>query len=162
VSCNLAILRNGPGGEKILLPAVLRNSNRMSLDEIESTIRRCRQTPLAELPEVQAIERAKKMPLLAFKYFSFKVRSDARYYQRHFGTYGMSSLLRSGGRSTPQTSVTHVYANTAIAFAPMRIADEPCVVDGQIVPRKILTMTVVGDHHVVDGHDVVFALEELS
>jgi hypothetical protein len=167
ISCNLVILRRGPANERILLPAVLRNSNQRTLAEIDKEIRRFRSTPLAELPEVEAIQRAKQMPLLAMKYFSFKCRSDVDFYKRYFGTYGLSSLLQERGhgriRLSPQYSfLSQIYANTACAFLPLGVGEEPLAVGGEVRVRTVMMMTTVFDHHIVDGHDGLYALEELT
>jgi pyruvate/2-oxoglutarate dehydrogenase complex dihydrolipoamide acyltransferase (E2) component len=167
ISCNLVILRRGPGGEHILLPVILRNSNQLPLAEIEKEIRRFRATPLGELPEVQAIQRAKEMPLLAMKYFSFKCRSDVEFYRRYFGTYGLSSLLQERGRgrirmSQQHSFLTQIYANTASAFIPLGVKEEPLVVGGEVRVRKAMAVSAVFDHHIVDGHDALYALEEFT
>jgi pyruvate/2-oxoglutarate dehydrogenase complex dihydrolipoamide acyltransferase (E2) component len=167
ISCNLVVLRRGPGGERVLLPVVMRDSNQRSLEEINQEIRRYRRTPLAELAEIQAVQRARKMPLAAMKYFSFKCRSDPRFYRKYFGTYGMSSILHDlgGGRvALNQTTgvLSSIYANTAVAFLPTAVSEEARVVGGQVAVRKVLTMTTVVDHHVIDGHDALFALEDLD
>jgi pyruvate/2-oxoglutarate dehydrogenase complex dihydrolipoamide acyltransferase (E2) component len=166
ISCNLVVLRRGEGGERILLPVVLRDSNRLSLEQINQEIRRFRRTPLAELPEVQAIQRSKQMPLVAMKYFSFKCRSDARFYRRYFGTYGLSSILHDSAGKVALNQVTgqltQIYANTAAAFLPTAVAEEARVVAGELRVRKVLTVSTIVDHHLVDGHDALFALEDLT
>ncbi len=166
VSCNLVILRRDPGGERIVLPVVMRDSNRRSLEEINQELLRYRRTPLAELAEIKAIQRAKEMPLVAMKYFSFKCRSDPRFYRRYFGTYGMSSVLHDsgGGRvalNQGRGVLSQAYANTGAAFLPTSVTEEPRVVGGEVRACRMLTMTTMIDHHLIDGHEALFALEEL-
>lgn len=165
ISCNLVILRRTESKESILLPVIMRNSNRRSLVEIQREIRRYRRTPLDQLPEIAAIQKARELPRLATKYFNFKCRSDPAFYRRYFGTYGMSSILHDHRGKIElnkiHASLTQVYVNTAAAFLPSTVTEEPRVIAGEVVARRVLTMTTMIDHHLIDGHEALFALEEL-
>jgi hypothetical protein len=97
--------------------------------------------------------------------FSYKCRSDHRFYRKFFGTYGLSPLLAEGERGVVEHSLgvpTHSVANTCTAFFPAAIADQPRVVDGQVVPRKVMSMMVAIDHYLVDGFDGFRAVHYLS
>ncbi len=157
VRCNLVVTRRGPDGERILLPLVLDRSDALSVEEIQGTIDHHRRAPLDSLPQFHALQRVKRMPRLLLKWFSYKVRSDYRFYQRYFGTYGLSSLA---ARGTTAHSLNAV-ANTGSAFLIGGVQDEPVVQDGAVVPGKVLTVAVVVDHYILDGLDVLEAMTTL-
>ena len=70
----------------ILLPIVLRDSNRMDLEEIHAIVHRHRTAPLGELPQAAALERLKRLPTVALQLVSYLTRSSPRFYERYFGT----------------------------------------------------------------------------
>lgn len=153
IACNLVVMRENERGERMLFPVVIPESNRRSLEEIEETIRRHKETPLDELPQMAAIRRMERLPRVALKYFSYKVRSDWRFYRRYFGTYGLSSLVARGWGGV----AGHTVANTASTFFPGTIAERPCARDGQVMVRQVMHLMLVVDHYLVDGHDVLDA-----
>jgi len=97
--------------------------------------------------------------------FSFLCRSHPRFYRRYFGTYGVSPLLlETEGQVVLEQrgAPTSVLANTATAFLPATVSEEPRYVAGQLVPRKILSVLVAHDHYLVDGHDGYLAARHLA
>ena len=160
VACNLVMLRTADTGERILLPVVIERSDELSLDEIQGVITHHLRTPLGELPQIQALERLKRLPRFVLSLFSYRCRSDHRFYRRFFGTYGLSPLFAEddGGVREGQPGVpTHSISNTCSAFFPSGVADKAVVMDGQVVVRKKLAMMFSADHFLVDGHDILFA-----
>ncbi len=160
ISCNLVIMREAPSGEKVLLPVILRRSDEMTIDAIQEIVVHHQRTPLAELPQLAQMERIKKMPGPLLRLFSFKARSDHRFYLKYFGTYGFSPLLHEDERGVAETSIgvaAHSIANTGAVFFPFALRDKPVVVDGQLGVRKVLAMTLGVDHNIADGYDAVLA-----
>lgn len=164
ICCQLIMLRDGPDGEKILLPILIDRSHELTIEEIQAIILHNQRAPLAELPQVQAIERMKKLPRLIMKWFSYKCRSDHKFYRKYFGTYGLSPLIIEDegvvkehvlGRSG------HIVANVCSAFFPFSVGDQPTVFDGQVVSRKIMSLMFAGDHYLIDGHDLFTAAHYL-
>jgi pyruvate/2-oxoglutarate dehydrogenase complex dihydrolipoamide acyltransferase (E2) component len=151
ISCTLIIARDGPGGEEILLPLNLHDVDTLSVEQIHAIISEHKRKPVGELSQLRAMERVKRTPGLALSWFSYKARSDPDFYLKYFGTYGLSSLLEVGGSTLAISTV----ANTAAAFLPTSLAQRPWVVDGQVVPRWILRMTMVLDHHLIDGGEAL-------
>lgn len=155
VSCTTVVARKGPAGEEILLPLLLRHIDRMSLRDVGNALRDAKTAPLETLPQIAAIERVKKAPLLLLRWFSYKARSDPHFYIRHFGTYGVSSNLAKhhgpvGG---------HTFGNTGCAFLPGTLREVPRVVAGAIVPRWVLHTLFLADHYVLDGADIARGTE---
>jgi pyruvate/2-oxoglutarate dehydrogenase complex dihydrolipoamide acyltransferase (E2) component len=157
IHCTLIVQREGSGGERVLLPVLVRDANTLSLDALEEIIRHHKETPLAELPQAQALARFQRMPRLAMKWFSYKARSDHRFYERYFGAYGLSSLVmpRGSGRSAWSLS------NVATSFFPGTLTDRPVAVRGKVEVRKVLSVLCVFDHYLVDGGDMIAAVEHL-
>jgi hypothetical protein len=150
ISSNMVVQRTGTGGEKILLPLIIRRPEALSLAGIESIIQYHKTAPLEELPQFQAYERLKKLPYWALRFASFKTRSDPRFYLRHYGTYGLSTIYSF---RTPAISGTAV-ANTAIAFLPYGVVPTQGA-DG--TTRRTLRMGLVMDHYILDGQEMAEA-----
>ena len=89
VSCTLVIRREGPNGEEVLFPVLIRTPDRLSIPEIHRVIRHHRERHGA-IPQMAAIRRIQRMSWLGRKYFSYKARSDPRFYARYYGSYGLS------------------------------------------------------------------------
>ncbi len=160
VACNLVMLRTAESGERILLPVVIERSDELSLEEIQAVITHHLRTPLGELPQIQAVERLKRLPRFVLKLFSYKCRSDHRFYRRFFGTYGLSPLFaedENGVREGQPGVPTHSISNTCSAFFPAGVSDKPVVIGGQVVVRKKLALMFSADHFLVDGHDILLA-----
>ncbi|MHC4830089.1 MAG: 2-oxo acid dehydrogenase subunit E2 [Planctomycetota bacterium] len=157
VSCTLIVQRSGPDGEAILFPLVLRDSNRMTLEEIYKTIQHHRTADLETLPQMVALERLKRLPGFVLRWISYKIRSDPRFYERYFGTYGLSSLMTMGwGLDSGAT-----LANVCSTFLPATISERPVCRDGKVEPRRMLTMMCVFDHYILDGQEMTQAMKAL-
>lgn len=157
ISCTLVVQRTSRTGEEILLPLVLRGTNRMSAWEIHERVRHHKRGDVETLRQFRDMQRVKRLPSLALKYFSYKARSDPEFYLKYFGTYGLSSLVSYGGSAFAMSTI----ANTTAAFFPGTIKERPMVVGGAIVPRSVMNFGFVFDHFIVDGLDMVRAGEGL-
>jgi len=160
ISCNLIMLRR-ESGEQVLIPVVIERSNELSISEIDKIIRYHLTTPLSELPEIAAFLKVRWMPDLAMKWISYKLRSDHRFYRRYFGTYGYSPLIAENDLEVKEDQLgfaTSIVANVCTAFHPCAVGDTPIFVEGKVVPRKTLTMTVSGDHYLIDAHEGMMAM----
>jgi hypothetical protein len=157
ISCTLVLMRKAEDRERLLLPVTLRGSNKMSVADVQAVIDHHKRAPLDTLPQVAAIRRLERLPRIALRWFSYKARSDWRFYLRHFGTYGLSSLVTRGWGGTSAATV----ANTASAFLPGTLAEKAVVRGGKVEVRKVLGMLVVVDHFVVDGNEVLMAMKYL-
>jgi len=157
VSCTTVVGRRGDDGEDILLPLLLRHIDRMTLRQVGEAIREAKTAPLASLPQLAAIERIKKAPLLLLRWFSYKARSDPHFYIQHFGTYGVSSNLAKNHGPVGG----HTFGNTGCAFLPGTLREVPRVVRGAVVPRWVLHLLFLADHYVLDGADMARGTEGL-
>jgi pyruvate/2-oxoglutarate dehydrogenase complex dihydrolipoamide acyltransferase (E2) component len=157
IRCTLIVMRRGAGKERLLFPVNLERANELSVEEIQRTIDHHRFAPLEELPQLRTLERLKRLPRLALRWFSWKVRSDHRFYARHFGTYGVSCMAR--GEFGPLGGST--LANTGAAFLIGPLRQVPQVRAGRVVPRPMLGVMLVADHYLLDGMDMLEAMAYL-
>ena len=158
IRCTLIVMRRGRDRERLLFPVNLERADELSVEEIQRTIDHHRYTPLEELPQVQALERLKRLPRLALRWFSWRVRSDHRFYARYFGTYGVSCMaMREVG---PVGG--HTLANTGAAFLIGPLRHTAQVRGGQVVPRLTLGVMLVADHYLLDGMDMLEAMTWLG
>lgn len=158
IHCTLIVRRTGDDGEEILLPALLRDVDRLSIGEIQAAIDHHRSAPLAELDVWRALQRVKTAPGWALAWFDYQARSNPDFYLRTFGTYGLSSVIDPEGPGNALSTV----ANTAVAFLPSTLKDRPWVVDGRVEVRRILNFSAVFDHYLVDGAEMLRVSHTLS
>jgi pyruvate/2-oxoglutarate dehydrogenase complex dihydrolipoamide acyltransferase (E2) component len=157
VSCTLVVARVGPAQEELLFPVLIRHTDRLSVEEIHRIIRHHKREALGRLPQTAAFQRIKEMSRPGLWWFGYKARSDPRFYERYFGTYGLSSNVGWGWGPVAGSAV----ANTGVAFLPGAVRDLPRVVEGEIRVRKVLSLAVVADHNLVDGADIARAAVDL-
>jgi pyruvate/2-oxoglutarate dehydrogenase complex dihydrolipoamide acyltransferase (E2) component len=158
VCCTVIVLRRGPGGERILLPLLIEGSDTLSVVEIQRTLDRHRFGPLEELEQFKAIERLKRLPRLALSWFSFKARSDHRFYRRYFGTYGISEM--AVGEFGPRGGQS--LANTASAFVIGPMFEQTVERDGDVKRRKLQGLSFIADHYILDGVDMLMGMRTLE
>lgn len=65
-------------------------------------------------------------------------------------TFTLTNIGAVGGR----WGIAQVPSGQAAILATGRVESRPCVVDGEIAPRRILPLSVSFDHRVLDGADV--------
>jgi len=155
IVCTLVLLR-GHGRELVALPVNIEAPHEHSLEEIHAIIAHHRDAPLDQLPQLVHLRRIEKLPRPAMRLLGYLCRASHRVYRTFFGTYGVSPLLMESDDGVVESrpgAPTFALADTSTTFWPASIADHPRVVDGQIVPRKVLTMMLALDHYLVDGHD---------
>jgi pyruvate/2-oxoglutarate dehydrogenase complex dihydrolipoamide acyltransferase (E2) component len=158
INCTLVLQRRGPDRERLLFPVTLERTNERTVEELQAQIDHHRYAPLAELPQVAALERLKRLPRFVLSWFSWKARSDPAFYLRYFGTYGLSNL--STRRSGPVGGSS--LANTGAAFLLGPVRKTPQVVGDAVVVRPTLGVMLVADHFLVDGADMLEAMAWLG
>lgn len=158
INCTLVLQRRGPDRERLLFPVTVERTNQKTVEELQAFVDHHRYAPLAELPQVAALERLKRLPRVALSWFSWKARSDPAFYLRYFGTYGMSNL--STRRSGPVGGSS--LANTGAAFLLGPVRKTPQVVGDAVVVRPTLGVMLVADHFLVDGADMLEAMAWLG
>jgi pyruvate/2-oxoglutarate dehydrogenase complex dihydrolipoamide acyltransferase (E2) component len=158
ICCTLIILRRSANRERLLFPLRLENSDQLTVTEIQDIIDRHKYGTLENLEQFQAMERIKRMPRVAMSWFSYKSRSDYRFYRKYFGTYGISEMAI--GSFGPRGG--HVIANTAAAFVIGPLLDVPEVESERVVIKKKQGLTLISDHFVLDGVDILEGMRTLQ
>jgi hypothetical protein len=164
IVCTLVVIRKHER-ELVLLPVNIERPHERSVDDLHAFIAHHRKAPLAELPQFRGLQQMKKLPRPAMRLFSYLCRSNPTVYRKFFGTYGISPLLSENDEGVVEGTLgvpTMAYANTCAAFIPATIGDHARVVDGQVVPRKLLTFMFAVDHYLVDGADGFMAVRYLD
>ncbi len=160
VNCAMMVQRTDARGEDVLFAATLRDADRRTIADLHVQIDRYKRAPLDELPEYQALARLQKIPAPLRTLLSYKLRSSADFYEKTIGaTYGVSAYC--GAARVPITT-GHALAPMACSFFVGTATDRPWVVGGQIVVRKILSLSMTVDHYLVDGVEAVQVLSELG
>ena len=157
ISCNVIVEREGARGESVVFPAVLRHTDQLTVEAIHGEIRRLKQSPLDGLDALEGRRRLGRMPRLGLTLLNWLVTHRPGFFIKHFGTFNLSAIIHRGsgvlGGSVLSTSTT-VY--------PTDIRDKPVVVDGEIVVRTMMMVTVCVDHFVVDGMEAYRACRALQ
>jgi pyruvate/2-oxoglutarate dehydrogenase complex dihydrolipoamide acyltransferase (E2) component len=158
ICCTLIIMRKGQNGERILLPLLIDRCDELDVREIHRQIDHHRYGKLQDLEQFIAIERLKRLPRPVLSWFSYKSRSDHKFYRRHFGTYGMSEM--AVGSFGPRGG--HVIANTASAFVIGPICDLVQPASAENVMKKMQGITLIADHYILDGVDILEGMRTLE
>lgn len=141
------------GEKKALMGYVVRGANRKTYREIHDEIRRVQSEPA---PKSRGMPTWFRSALLLPRPLSsiFKtllvmaVRRDPSILVSMEGTVAITSVgMFGGGHSGWGLTPT----GTSLSLVVGSMNWKPAVVDGSIVPREILNLTVVFDHDVIDG-----------
>lgn len=158
IDCTLVLQRRGLDKERLLFPVTIQETNKKTVEELQAFMDHHRFAPLADLPQVAALERLKRLPRVALSWFSWKARSDPAFYRRYFGTYGLSNLSMRGSGPTGGSSL----ANTGAAFLLGPVRKAAHVEGDAVVVKPTLGVMLVADHFLVDGADMLEAMAWLG
>lgn len=146
---DIAVLveRDLDGAKQPIIP-IVRGANHLTLLDIHAFIRKAQVQPVEEA--WKTIPRFAWVPYWAFwlvwPLFWRRVRRDPELHRRFRGTVGVSAVGmfgNSGGWGIPITD------NTSVTVGG--IATRPAYVDGVLVPREFLSLTLSFDHAIIDG-----------
>ncbi|ELY66434.1 2-oxo acid dehydrogenase subunit E2 [Natronococcus jeotgali] len=133
-------------GERIGVPHVLRAANRRSLESIHEEIRAAQTDPNAGRQRgLSAV--GLRLPGPVRRLFWRLPRTFPRRWKRVAGTVAVTSIGMFGTGGGWGISPT----NYALQLTVGGIDRKPGVLDGEVVPREYLSLTVTVDHDVVDG-----------
>ena len=160
VHATLMVQRTDAAGEDVLFGAILRDCDRQPVTALHATIDRYKHAPVEELPEYQALAKLGKLPAPARLLMSYALRASPRFFEQTIGgSFGISAY--AGGARVP-IATGHALSPLACSFFVGAAVEKPWVVNGAVVPRRILSVTVTIDHFLIDGVEVVAALSELG
>lgn len=145
-------------GRKQPIIAIARAANRLSVLDLHRFIRDAQQAPIEKTWEGLAAFRF--VPVFAFRLFWpllwWLIRRDPELQRRFRGTISVSAFGmfgHGGGWGIPITNTT--------AISVGGIAVRPGFVDGAVVPRDMLAVTLSVDHTIIDGAVAARFMERL-
>ena len=158
ISCATVVARMNEKGEETLMPLILKNTDQLSIREIQHQLEHYKTTELGTLEKEAGRDKMSKLPGWLVKLLHFKFRSDPKFTEDKIGsTYAVSSVIQHG------TGVIAGHApSNQTSFYPSVIDDKVMVVDREPVVRTCLTFGISVDHYVVDGRDVIQAAASLK
>jgi pyruvate/2-oxoglutarate dehydrogenase complex dihydrolipoamide acyltransferase (E2) component len=133
-------------GRKVPMPYVLQAVNKKSYLEVHQEIRAAQSAP-AETKGAKFMDWFLVLPWPARRLFYWVVLRMPQ----HFRASSSSVLVTAVGMFSRGASWAITMPSHTLAVALGGIAQKPGVVDGQIVPREYLHVTISIDHDVVDG-----------
>jgi pyruvate/2-oxoglutarate dehydrogenase complex dihydrolipoamide acyltransferase (E2) component len=151
---DVGLLVERKDGEKRELSAiVVRGANRKTFLEIHHEIRAAQSSPVSPTKKIPTwFRNAMLLPWPLCRLFTAAVsavmRRDPATAVLMQGTVGITSIGMFGKDHSGWGLTT---ARHSLILVVSSIAWKPAVVDGQILPREILNLTLVFDHDVIDG-----------
>jgi pyruvate/2-oxoglutarate dehydrogenase complex dihydrolipoamide acyltransferase (E2) component len=134
-------------GRKYIVPYILRAANRKTFRELHDEIR------AAQVADAHdRLTRLSLLPVALYRPFIWVFTRIARWrplvWKVNMGTVGVTSVGMFGhgaGWGIP------LAAPTALMLTVGGVGEKPVVVDGRIVARECLSLTISVDHDIVDG-----------
>ncbi|WP_340684132.1 2-oxo acid dehydrogenase subunit E2 [Amycolatopsis coloradensis] len=148
-------LDKGIGNQRAALSVVVPDSNLMSIDAIQDTVDRLRDTPSDEIPELRGARALQRLPLPVGRVaFGWANRPRSRH--RRMGTVAVTSL---GHRPVARFFSS---GGTTLTFGLGKITDRPAVRDGGMCVMPILPVSLTFDHRTIDGATAADVLGSLK
>jgi len=149
IHCGLTAVRIDPKGEEVILPIIIKDANKASIEKIHQFIKDNKTKPLEELESYEWLQRSRRLPRFLIPFVHFLFRSNPKFTAKNSSTYAISSVMDEESALV----ASHSPANQS-TFFPISLKDSPAVHEGVIKVRKILAITFCMDHFLVDGMDV--------
>ena len=135
-------------GELLPLPYIVRGANKKDFFAVDRELKHAKTAPLFDDGPLSALEaQFFALPRMFRKLVWYFARSDAHLFRELAGTVGVTSIgMHASGRVfvLPITPMTLTLAIGAISSVPV-------FVDGIVVERESLQLTISADHDVIDG-----------
>ena len=153
ITVTLLVERQEPSGEHVLLPLLIRDTNKCTLEEIHARIKETKTKNLKDLSEFSKIEKVRRFPKVFLGLMFFLSRLSPRFSGENYATYALSSVaIENSALLGGQTAVSRT------SFFPCSIRDEVLAIDGTPQVRKVLFVSLAVDHFVVDGMEAQRAI----
>lgn len=144
------------GGQRVVLPVVLRHLQSSDLDRIQRQINRFRDGDPATMPEFGPARLLHRLPLpigrLAF-------RAGVRPLARRTAAMGTFAVTSLGHR--PVDSFFSV-GGTTITLGVGSTRERPVARDGQVIIAPTMRLSLIFDHRVIDGAEAADVLAEIK
>jgi pyruvate/2-oxoglutarate dehydrogenase complex dihydrolipoamide acyltransferase (E2) component len=133
------------GGRKMVLPHFIRAANKRTLREIHAEMRAVQAQP--EHTSEFGVRWFARLPYFARAIFYWAIFKNPHWLKQHFCTVGMTSVGMFGNGS----GWAIPFGVHTLDIALGGIAEKPGIVDGRVVIREYLCLTISFDHDIVDG-----------
>lgn len=144
-------------GEPAVYLGLINDPDQKSLGQISKELREYSQGTIPEVPQLAMEERFNRMPWLVRRLILlFGLAVPWIRFNFIGASFGLSSLGKQG-----MTAIIPPSVNTSI-FGVGKVEDRPVVRDGQIVIRKMTTLTLNFDHRLIDGAPAAFFLTDVQ
>jgi len=134
-------------GKKAPIGYVVRAANKKSYKEIHDEIRTAQISKLGATMQTKTQLQYKKMPWFIKKAIWRKVNKDPYFKKKFSGTCSLTAI----GMFGEGTGYGLTPSGDTIGITLGGIGEKPAVIDGKIVIREFLSITVGFDHDIVDG-----------
>ncbi|MEN9865198.1 MAG: hypothetical protein RL748_788 [Pseudomonadota bacterium] len=148
-------------GERMVLSALIADSNQKSVPQIQADIERYKAATYENSSEFAAVKKLNSVPFRLGRMLYGMVLGKLAKRQEIQGSFTITSL----GHSRVQGFFP--ISSTTLAFGVGAIRDAAVVVDGQIVVRPMMRLSMVFDHRALDGalaadilHQIGSAIEQ--
>jgi pyruvate/2-oxoglutarate dehydrogenase complex dihydrolipoamide acyltransferase (E2) component len=141
---------------RAVVPGVIEHADKASLEEIQDRIEYYRDRAFEDLPELNGIRKLQALPrLFAQRVFNALVSNLSRR-GRVQGTFSITSLGHA-----PIHAFFPVITST-ICFGVGRVEPRPAVVNGKLVIRPTMTLSMAFDHAAIDGGTAADLLSDVK
>jgi hypothetical protein len=128
------------------MPYIIRAANHKTVSEIHHEIRAAQVQDVAKA--AVGFKLVKYLPSMLFRFLLWMLGRNPQQMKKYVGTVALSSVGMFGkgaGWGIPPASPPSLWITVG------GIGEKPGVVDGQIVIRDYLSMTISFDHNIIDG-----------
>ena len=157
VNFGIMIERQTAEGLKVPYMAVIKKSETKSILETTEEIRQLQKTPIEEKDQMMGGQGfVRKLQLFLFSILPYfisrpifkKISTNRKFVVENSGTVGMTALGMFGKNVSGWA--IHFPTRT-VDFALGGIKEKPAVIDGKVIPRDFLNLTIYIDHNIIDG-----------
>ena len=93
INCGLAATRIDPKGEEVIIPIILKGSNKLSIQEIHKKIKDNKSLPVEELESYEWLQKSRKLPRFLIPFVHYLFRSYPKFSAKNSSTYAISSVM---------------------------------------------------------------------
>lgn len=136
-------------GSSIVLLGLLRDAQKLEVGEINAFLRSRKEAPLDSLTEFDSYRSLLRLPSWCrWWLFQLAAKPFPGLMRRLVGTTAFTSVGRFG------TTLTTPLSPRTCTLSLGRVENRPRVVDGTVLPRMSVWITITYDHRVIDGGEV--------
>lgn len=132
-------------GRRVVMAGVIPESDHLSLDGMQKIIDYYRDTDAADIAEFANVRKLQSLPMWLGRWMYRLAMGNFTRRAKLQGTFTITSL---GHR--PIQSFYPIISNT-LCFGVGSIEEKPVVIDGQIVIRSMMKLSLAFDHRAIDG-----------